>query len=364
MSDDVCAVSVGSWKGTSMLNEDYILKRMRPYLNANRELSAFEFSFLFSQLSKLEQYEVIDIMIANGIDYVDEKVEEKRELAGHSIPGESDRKKSESLQSLTALTNEELCVLYQEGNSAALASLVEKNQRFIMQYVFKCMKSFRRQCLTEDDLFQEGVFGVIKAAERFDSTLSFSFLTYCGDWIRQSITRAIVDSGFLIRLPEHAYEKVAKVAHYRRDNPLATETQLLEIIRQDGWNLSAESLRKYILYGEYYLNTTSLNTPVGEEDDTELLLFIPDDAALPEEIVEDQLRKEAISTVIETLTQREKDVLIRRFGLDGRAAMTLEQIGEFYQLTRERIRQIEVKALKKLRHPSRSKALRMFMETG
>lgn len=343
-----------------MLNKDYILKRMEPYLNTKHELSEFEFSFLFSQLSKQEQYEVINIMIANGIDYVDEKVEEQRELAKSSILQKSDK---EAAESLMALTNEELCVLYQKENSAALASIIEKNKRFIMKYVIKSMKSFRHQCLTEDDLFQEGVFGVIKAVERFDPALSFSFLTYCGNWIWQSITRAIVDSGFLIRLPVHIYEKVVKVARFRRENPLATEEQLVEIIKQSGWDLSEASLRKYILYGEYYLNTTSLNTPVGEEDDTELLLFIPDDSDLPEQLVEEQLKKEAIAATIETLTPREKKIITMRFGLDGKEPMTLEQIGEVYEVTRERIRQIERKALRKLHHPSRTKALKIFWES-
>ncbi len=347
-----------------MLNEDYILKRIKPYLNANHELSAFEFSLLFSQLSKQEQYEVIRIMIAHGIEYVNEKTEEQRESAKHAIPIASG---GEEWKPLATLTNEELCVQYQRGNSAALAALVEKNRRFIMRYVSRGMRLSRRQCLTEEDLFQEGVIGVIKAAERFDASLSSSFLTYCGDWIRQSIERAIIDSGFLIRLPVHAYEKVLKVARYRRKNPLAAEAQLLEIIKQDGWYLSAESLRKYIFYGEYYLNTNSLNVPTGEENDTKRLLFIPDDTALPEEIVEDQLLKEAISeeiaSVIETLTPMEKDVIIKRFGLDGKASMTLEEVGKVYQLTQERIRQIEGKALRKLRHPSRAKKFKIFLET-
>ena len=343
-----------------MLNKDYILRTMEPYLNANRELSEFEFSFLFSQLSKQEQYEVINIMIANGIDYVDEKVEEQQELVKSSILRESNKEVAESLM---ALTNEELCVLFQQGNSTALASIIEKNKRFIMKYVIKSMKSFRRQCLTEDDLFQEGVFGVIKAAERFDPVLSFSFLNYCGNWIWQAITRAIVDSGFLIRLPVHIYEKVIKVARFRRENPLATEEQLVEIIKQSGWELSEALLRKYILYGECYLNTTSLNTPVGEEDDTELLLFIPDDSELPEQIVEDQLKKEAIAAVIKTLKPKEKAILTMRFGLDGKEPMTLEQVGKIYNVTRERIRQIEMKALRKLHHPSRAKQIKIFWET-
>ena len=152
------------------------------------------------------------------------------------------------------------------------------------------------------------------------------------------------------------------MARFRRENPLATEEQLVEIIKQSGWELSEALLRKYILYGECYLNTTSLNTPVGEEDDTELLLFIPDDSDLPEQIIEEQFKKEAIDAVIETLTPREKAIITMRFGLDGKEPMTLEEIGEVYELTRERIRQIEAKALRKLRHPSRAKTLKIFLE--
>lgn len=349
-----------SWRYRIMLNTEYILKKMEPYLNANRELSEFEFSFLFSQLTKQEQYEVINIMIANEIEYVDEKAEEREELSESPILTKSNKNISESLM---ALTNEELCVLYQKGNSAALDSIIEKNKFFIMKYVNKIMKSFRRQCLTEDDLFQEGVFGVIKAVEHFDPALSYSFLTYCGCWIKQSITRAIVDSGFLIRLPVHIYEKIAKVARFRRENPLATEEQLVEIIRRSGWDLSEASLRKYILYGECYLNTTSLNTPVGEDDDTELLLFIPDVSELPEQIVEDQLKRETISDVIKTLKPREQEIVTKRFGLNGEKPKTLEEIGKSYNLTRERIRQIEEKALRKLRRPPRAKALKIFWES-
>lgn len=342
-----------------MLNQDYILKRIAPHLNANRELSEFEFSFLFSPLSKLEQYEVIKIMMANGIEYVDEKAEEKQELAKSSILRDSGK----ASESLTELTNEELCVLYQKGNPAALSSLIEKNKRFIMKYVLKVMKSFRNQCLTENDLFQEGALGLIKAVGRFDSTLPYSFLTYSGYWIRQSITRAIIDSGFLIRLPAHLHEKVRRVARYRGQNPHAAVEQLVEIMKQDGWEITAPEVSEYILYGESILNTSSLNAPVGEEDDAELLLFIPDDAALPEQIVEEQLRKEAISSVIATLTPKEKAILTMRFGLDGKEPMTLEQVGKLHDVTRERIRQIEVKAIKKLRHPSRAKALKVFWET-
>lgn len=342
-----------------MLNKDYILKKIRPYLNANRELSEFEFSLLFSQLKRQEQDEVLDIMKANWIKSVEEKLEEQKELVKSPILNESEKVIADSLM---ALTNEELCVLYQKGNNAALAALIEKNKRFIMKYVIKRIKSFRRQCLTKEDLFQEGVFGVVTAAKRFNADLSYSFLTYCGYWIDQSITRAIENSGFIIRLPVHRFNDIIKVEQFRRKNPLATEDELVEIIKESGWDLSKESLRKYIFYGERCLNTASLNDLVGENADTERIDLCTNDSALPEQLAGEHILREALDDVLDTLTPREKKIITMRFGLDDREPMTLEQIGKVFGVTRERIRQIEAKALRKLRHPSRLRKLRDFLD--
>ena len=348
-----------------MLNSSFILKKIKPYLNDKRELSEFEFNILFSKLTRREQYKIIDIMIANDIDYVDEKAEEAKELENVEILKKS-LLEDVDYRNLENLKNEQLCVMYKNGDKNALSALIDKNKKFVYRYALKFSNQFNRTNLTVEDLYQEGVMGLIKAADRFDASKDYAFLTYCGYWVKQNIIRNAIDTGFLIRLPVHVYEKIQKIDRYRKRYPNADENRLLQILDENSAfspPITLEQLREYKMYEELYLDTTSLNLLVGEDKESELLDFIPDEKtpSIEDQIAEEFLH-ENLMQILTRLTSSEEKVIKLRFGLSGESPKTLEYVGEILGVTRERIRQIEARALRKLRNPAYSKKLRGFYE--
>ena len=345
-----------------MLNRQYILRKLEKYLNDAREISVEEFEFLFSGLEKREQYEVIDIMIDAGIEYVDEK------STLDDVDSAIDKRTatySQSVSDYTALSSAALCKLYQEGNGIALDALLTKNQRFVYAKAKSALRRYPGATLELDDIVQEGMLGLIDAAKRFDINNDNAFLTYASYWVQQRISRTIIDTGYIIRLPVHVYEKIVKITRLRSRYPLLTKAELLDKLGEDGdsCRVSVADFEKYIDYADLYLHTESLNALVGDDGDIELIDLIPDEKQpTPDIIAENAERSEALDRTLSSLTPREKIVIELRYGLVDGHTHTLEEIGKRYGVTRERIRQIEMKALRKLRHPKRAKWLRPFLE--
>ncbi|MBR2455441.1 MAG: RNA polymerase sigma factor RpoD [Clostridia bacterium] len=330
-----------------------------------------ELDIEMDELDKL--YELIE---ANNIELIDDL----GDMARDAITDESDLAKSDDgglgenkalamddpvrvylkeIGRVPLLTSEEeieLAIRIADDDKKAKQRLAEANLRLVVsiakRYVGRGMQFL--------DLIQEGNLGLIKAVEKFDYTKGFKFSTYATWWIRQAITRAIADQARTIRIPVHMVETINKVKktssqllHKNGHDPSAEEIA-------EELDMSPDKVREILRLAQ---EPVSLETPIGEEEDSHLGDFIPDDEALsPADAASISLLKEQLAEVLKTLTPREEKVLSLRFGLEDGHPRTLEEVGKEFNVTRERIRQIEAKALRKLRHPSRSKKLRDFLD--
>ena len=301
-----------------------------------------------------------DLDLNLNLDEVLEEVEDESILTADGISIDDPVKVYlKEIGRVPLLTNEEeqeLSERMAQGDVQARKRLSEANLRLVVSIA----KRYVGRGMLFLDLIQEGNLGLIKAVEKFDHTKGFKFSTYATWWIRQAITRAIADQARTIRIPVHMVETINKVKkvssqllHKNGHEPSAEEIAA-EL------DMSVDKVREILRVSQ---EPVSLETPIGEEEDSHLGDFIPDDdAPSPADAASHTLLKEQLSGVLSTLTPREEKVLRLRFGLEDGRSRTLEEVGKEFNVTRERIRQIEAKALRKLRHPSRSKKLKDFLD--
>ncbi|GFN34686.1 RNA polymerase sigma factor RpoD [Tepidimicrobium xylanilyticum] len=302
-----------------------------------------------------------DDMLLETSDEAEEDIDLKEDLSlprGISVddPVRMYLKEIGKIPLLTAEEEIELAKRMEEGDELAKKKLAEANLRLVVSIA----KRYVGRGMLFLDLIQEGNLGLMKAVEKFDYQKGFKFSTYATWWIRQAITRAIADQARTIRIPVHMVETINKLVRVQRQlvQELGRDPTPEEIGKE--MNMEVEKVREIMKIAQ---EPVSLETPIGEEEDSHLGDFIEDDNALaPAEAATYTMLREQLIDVLDTLTPREQKVLRLRFGLDDGRARTLEEVGKEFDVTRERIRQIEAKALRKLRHPSRSKKLKDFLE--
>ncbi len=312
--------------------------------------------------------EIIEGLERAGIEVVDEKEEAERERDRNKKaeafndsmlvddPVRMYLKEIGKVDLLTAEEERDLAIRMEAGDEDAKQHLTEANLRLVVSIA----KRYTGRGMQFLDLIQEGNLGLIKAVDKFDYTKGFKFSTYATWWIRQAITRAIADQARTIRIPVHMVETINKLIRIQRQllQELGREPEVEEIANE--MEITPEKVREIMKKSQ---EPVSLEKPIGEEEDSHLGDFIPDDdAPSPADQAAFTLLKEQLLEVLKGLTPREEKVLRLRFGLDDGRQRTLEEVGREFNVTRERIRQIEAKALRKMRHPSRSKKLKEYLD--
>ena len=383
MSNEAVVKVVGGF------SQDEFMKRVNELIAAARKKKGvIEETDIYSEFRDMalsdEQYEsVIQMLEGQEIDVLrfvetddeevpdeeleiieEENAEDEADLLDLSVPDSVNiedpvrmyLKEIGKVPLLTAEEEIELAKSMEQGDEEAKKRLAEANLRLVVSIA----KRYVGRGMLFLDLIQEGNLGLIKAVEKFDYNKGFKFSTYATWWIRQAITRAIADQARTIRIPVHMVETINKLVRVSRQllQELGREPTPEEIAAR--MDIPVERVREILKISQ---EPVSLETPIGEEEDSHLGDFIQDDnVPVPSEAAAYTLLKEQLEEVLDTLTEREQKVLRLRFGLDDGRARTLEEVGKEFNVTRERIRQIEAKALRKLRHPSRSRKLKDYLD--
>ena len=341
-----------------VLDDDADVELMESFIETCAANGIEVFDDIVPEIDVLDISDIDDVMVDSDTDI---SVEDEYEMALSDAIAIDDPVKIylKEIGRVPLLTQDEEIELAQrmhDGDSAAKKRLAEANLRLVVSIA----KRYGGRGMSFLDLIQEGNLGLIKAVEKFDYTKGFKFSTYATWWIRQSITRAIADQARTIRIPVHMVETITKVKkvssqllHQNGRDPSADEIA-------SELDMPVERVHEIMRIAQ---DPVSLETPIGEEEDSHLGDFIPDEnAPEPTEAASLVLLKEQINQVLSTLTEREEKVLRLRFGLEDGRSRTLEEVGQMFNVTRERIRQIEAKALRKLRHPNRSNKVKDFID--
>lgn len=370
--------------GTQVLGKTELTHKLSAILKAGGEVTLGSVLDVFGEgeLSVQDMEDIYDILAQHGIELIseadvdddepnDDDIKElerdgvdKTDLSDFSLPEGTAvddpvrmyLKEIGRVQLLSASEEVRLAQAMEEGDDNAKRRLIESNLRLVVSIA----KRYVGRGMLFLDLIQEGNLGLIKAVEKFDYRKGYKFSTYATWWIRQAITRAIADQARTIRIPVHMVETINKLNRVQRQliQELGRDPLPEEIAKRMG--VSVDRVREISKISQ---EPVSLETPIGEEEDSHLGDFIEDEDALaPAEAASFFLLREQLDDVLDTLTPREKKVLQLRFGLNDGRARTLEEVGNVFGVTRERIRQIEAKALRKLRHPSRSKKLKDYLD--
>ncbi|WP_294341637.1 RNA polymerase sigma factor RpoD [uncultured Clostridium sp.] len=349
-----------------------MLKIVKKLIDTGKSKGSLKYSEIVDELEDVELtpeqieqvYEALESMGIEVIGDNKDAVEETTEEIDISIPegisiDDPVRMYLKEIGKVPLLSSEDeisLAMRIEEGDQYAKKKLAEANLRLVVSIA----KRYVGRGMLFLDLIQEGNLGLIKAVEKFDYRKGYKFSTYATWWIRQAITRAIADQARTIRIPVHMVETINKLIRVERQlvQELGRAPQPEEI--SEKMDMPVEKVREIMKIAQ---EPVSLETPIGEEEDSHLGDFIPDDEApAPAEAAAFTMLKEQLINVLDTLTPREEKVLRLRFGLDDGRTRTLEEVGKEFNVTRERIRQIEAKALRKLRHPSRSKKLKDYLD--
>lgn len=356
-------------------NENVILNMVAPY-TADNTLTFDAFDKLFSMLSGDEQDMVTDVLAAHGIALVDADDDMTMAFAteftvdGSVFGGNDPRVYTGVMKNGNGRMNELLAKSAQEGNSDALDQLFRDNKRLIWDIVRK-YNGMYSGCLAEEDLFQAGADGMMTAVVRFNYHLGYKFTTYATNWIRQRIIREIENYGYTIRIPVHKQQQIRRVMkiynelYYKGMCTVDRIPAVVKALTEMGHPMTEDQVIECVQLREHVMGCTSLDMPIQEDGDALLGDFIPADRKdNPENLLEQICLKDDINKTLKTLTPREEKVIRLRYGLDDGCARTLEEVGKAFNVTRERIRQIEAKALRKLRHPSRSRMLKDYLEAA